>query len=71
MIKREIGALDSPLNLSFPEGGGSFSDALIIDESNASRLDLPARVSDELFPPGRKKFSKFAIAPDVPLRSFA
>ena len=71
MIRREMGALSAPCFLSLPEGGGSLADAVIIEESNASRLDLPARVSDEVFPPGRKKSSNFAIAPEDPLRSFA
>ena len=57
---------------STPAGGGSSaSDVSHIDRSNASRLVLPANVSLDFLPDGRRKSSNFCIAPVVPTKSLA
>ncbi len=57
---------------STPAGGGSsVSDVTHIERSNASKLVLPANVSLDVLPDGRRKSSNFCIAPAVPTKSRA
>ena len=67
MISLLTGIVPGPDLVSKPAGGGSPSGTRAIPLSKASRLVLPARVS--LDPPGLRKFSNFAIAPDCRDRS--
>ena len=49
--------------VSLPAGGGSSLELCSLVFENAARDILPARVSDDSFPSGRRKVSNNSIAP--------
>ena len=50
-------------SVSLPAGGGSSLESCSLLFENAARDVLPARVSDDFFPSGRRKVSNDAVAP--------